>query len=517
MLDEQRPRRVVPRWRASWITAQTPEARARKPSDTTSQAAEISNKQMELDLTPTVPIAAELMFLASEGGDDEAARLGASLIVENEGKISASRLVATAKRILEGSDLAMTPAPIHDFVRESRKLLALDFRNPVLLIDVARDLTARGHDKAALRYVRTAVALAPQSRFVVRAAARYFLHIGDHDQAHEVLRRSTILNTDPWVQASEIAVATVRGRTSPNARRAIRALASKDAIGAELSELASAVGTVEMNEGADKKARQLFAKSLASPTDNSVAQAEWAAARLKLVVDAAALKTPFSFEANSNNAYRRLQVSDAIAFAKEWADDEPFASRPLDALTYMYCLEERFAEARESALRAIRLEGKETGSSQLNLLFVRIQQGELDGAHTDLLRLAMRPESKPHAVHIYADAGALAYATNEFELGQYYYQKAIKLARAKGSTSEEALARAYFARAASKHGDPSAPMIVQEAAAGIELLPSPGAIHIVRRLVDAKQRRALEDVAAKRIAHTKWTWDAVTNTLQALE
>ena len=263
--------------------------------------------------------------------------------------------------------------------------------------------------------------------------------------------------------------------------------------------------------------RQLFAKSLASPNDNSVAQAEWAATRLKLVVDAAALKTPFSFEANSNNAYRRLLMPDAIAFAKEWADDEPFASRPLDALTHMYCLEERFADARESVEQAIRLEGKDTGASQLNLLFIRIQQGDVEGAHSHLLRLAIRPESKPHAVHIYADAGALAYATGDFKQGQDYYQKAIKLARAKGASGEEALARAFFARAATRHGDPSAATIVQEAAASVERLPSSGAIHIVRRLVDSEQRRLLEKLAAKRIAQTKWTWDSVTNTLQSLE
>jgi tetratricopeptide (TPR) repeat protein len=517
MLDEQRPRRVVPRWRSSWITAQTAEARAAKPGGVSNLTAEVSNKQMELDLSPTVPVAAELMFLATEAGNEYAAKRGAALIVENQQRIGATRLVATAKRVLESASMGTAPDAANDFVKESRKLLALDFRNPVLLMDIARDLTARGHDKAALRYVRAAVALAPQSRFVVRAAARYFLHIGDHGRAHEVLLRSSLLISDPWVQASEIAVSTVRGRTSPNARRAIRALSNMRTIGLELSELASAVATVELNDGSDKKARHLFAKSLERPNDNSVAQAEWAAQRLKLVVDAAALRTPFSFEANSNNAYRRLQMLDAIAFAKEWAEDEPFASRPLDALTHMYCLEERFDEARQSAEHAIRLEGKDTGSSQLNLLFIRIEQGDIEGAHEDLLRLAKRAESRPYAVHIYADAGALAYATGDFKQGQFYYQKAIKLARAKGAVSEEALARAFFARAATRHGDPNAENVVRDTAAAVERLPSAGAIHIVRRLVDSDQSRMLEQVAAKRIAQKKWTWDSVTNTLQALE
>ena len=465
----------------------------------------------------SVPVAAELMFLAAQGGNEAAARKAAGLIVGHQDKIGPTRLVATAKRVLQGGSVATTPDSAKDFVREARKLLALDFGSPILLMDVARDLTAKGHDKAALRYVRAAAALAPQSRFVIRAAARYFLHVGDHEQAHDLLRRSPILSTDPWVQASEIAVATVRGRTSALAKKAMRTISSIDTLGVEFSELASAIGTIEMNEGSNKNAKQLFTKALVNPNDNSLAQAEWAAARLRLVVGAAALRTPFSFEANSNNAYRRLVIPDAIAFAKQWSEDEPFASRPLDMLCYLYCLDERFAEAKEAVEAGIRMDGNETGSLQLNRLFVRIQVGDLEDAQADLIRLAGRPEAKDHATHVFANAGALAYATGEFALGQDFYQKAIKAARAKGAVNEEALARAYFARAAALHGDPKAAAIVQDAATSVERLPSPGAIHIVRRLVDETQRRQLDALAAKRIAEPKWAWDALTNTLRLLE
>ena len=195
MLDEQRPRRVVPRWRSSWITAQTAEAKVRKPTRTQDLSAEILSKQKELEVATSVPVAAELMFLAAQGGNETAARKAAGLIVENQDKIGATRLVATAKRVLQGGSVATTPDSAKDFVREARKLLALDFGSPILLMDVARDLTAKGHDKAALRYVRVAAALAPQSRFVIRAAARYFLHVGDHEQAHDLLRLSPILRT----------------------------------------------------------------------------------------------------------------------------------------------------------------------------------------------------------------------------------------------------------------------------------------------------------------------------------
>jgi tetratricopeptide (TPR) repeat protein len=384
-------------------------------------------------------------------------------------------------------------------------------------MDVARDLTAKMQERAALRYVRIAVALAPQSRFVIRAAARYFLHIGEHDRAHEILRRSPILRSDPWVQASEIAVATVRGKNSDLLRSALRTLKGQVQIGVDQSELASAVGTVELNEGSSKSARTLFQQSLSSPNDNSLVQAEWAATRLKLAIDSTALSLPLSFEANSNNAYRRLLIPDAIKHAKNWSEDEPYASRPLGALCYLYCLDGRFVEAEAAVESAIRAEGKPSTSSLLNKIFVRTELGKLDGAEAELLQVASRPDAKDHAVHILANAGAIAYSNGASENGRDFYLRAIKVARSRGSVSEEALARAYFARAALLHGDPKAAEIVKEAEEGVRLLPSPGAIHIVSRLVGDKERRALEAVADNRVAKVRWAWDALSNTLGLLE
>jgi len=517
MLDQSQPRRVIPRWRSSWITAQTAEAWVRPPAEKTDYGQAIASKQMELALEANVPIASELMFLATQAGNQSAAKQAAMMIVENAEKIGATRLVAVAKRILEESDETPVSAPAHDFVREARKLLALDFRNPVLLTDVARELTAKGHDRAALRYIRTAVALAPQSRFVVRAAARYFLHVGDREQAHELLKRTPLLRFDPWIQASEIAVATVRGRVSSHIKKANLRVAGAKVVSVQLSELASALATVELQAGSEKKAKQLFKQALTHPTDNSLAQAEWAATRLKLVVDDAALRTPMSFEANSNNAYRKLLVREAIEFARQWAYDEPYASRPLGALCFLYSLEGRFEEAEKFALEAIKVDGQDNFPLQLNLLFTRIQQGEIDTSYTEFLRLAKRPEAKEHATHVFANAGALAYATGDFGLGREFYQRAIQTARRKSQPNEEALARAFFARAAAIHMDPDLDSIVQEAARAIERLPSPGALHIVHDLVGAEKQKKLETTAAGRVAKRHWEWDAATNTLKTLE
>jgi len=456
------------------------------------------------------------MFLAKQAGNDAVAKEAAALIVRNAERIGATRLVATVKRILGQSGDGLV-GPAENFVREARKLLAIDFRNPILLVDVARELTAKGHHGSALRYVNAAVALAPNSRFVVRAVARYFLHVGDHERAHEVLKRSALVASDPWVQASEIAVATLRGRASSQLKQATQRLSNAQVIGTHMSELASAVATVELQAGAEKRAKQLFKKAITHPTDNSLAQVEWAATRLNLVVDEIALRTPLSFEANSNNAYRKLMIGDAVEFAKKWSADEPFAARPLDTMCYLYSLQGRFEEAYKSAQEAIRIDGTDLVGLQMNLLFTRIQIGEVDQAHEDIIRLARRPEAKQYTTHLLANAGALAYATGDFPIGRAFYQRAIQAARARSNAPEEALARAFFAKNATVYGDPAAVSIVNDASTAVARLPSPGATYVLRNLVDAEVRKQLELAADRRVAKRQWEWDAATNTLKSLE
>ncbi len=498
------------------LTAQTAEAWAKPPKATPNFDIEVAAKQAEFRTVPSVPVASELMFLAAQAGNHDAARIAAQVIVQSAPMIGSTRLVEMAKRVLSAPDAYTVEAPAIDFVRQARRVLAIDFRNPVLLMDVARELTARSQERSALKYVRSALALAPNSRFIVRAATRFYLHIGEHEIAHDILKRSRLLQYDSWVQASEIAVATVRGKNSTLSKSVIRSVSNLKEVAPHLSELVSAIATVELQSGSNKSAKRLFQLALAHPNDNSLAQAEWAANRLKLVVDEVALRTPLSFEANSNNAYRRLLMPEAISFAEQWAKDEPFASRPFDSLCFLFSLEGRYKEARDAAERAIAVDGDDNLPLQMNLLFAHVQNGEVDTAYADLIRLTRHQDAKKHAPHMLANAGALAYATGDIALGRDFYERAVLAARKSGDSHTEALARAFFARAATQHADQNVQAIVAEAAQSVERLPNPGAIHVMRALVDESKRKALELTASTRVAKRRWEWDAATNTLREL-
>lgn len=520
MLEESKPRNVVPRWRSSTMTTKTSEASFGLARPAIDYQEDLSESNSEFEQTPTVPIAAELMFLAKEAGDAALTLKAANFLLAKENSVSSNSLISFAKKVSANSPLA-APATTQKtgaiFLKEARQLLALEYRNPILLVDVARELTSMGHHQSALRYIRAAIGMAPNSRFVVRSSARYFLHIGEYDYAHDILRRAPNIKTDPWLQASELAVATVRKRPSLLTKQTFRSLIEAKHIGPERSELASAVATMELNSGSTKNAKQLFNKSLVHPNDNSLAQVEWAAERLKLVVDERVLNTPLSFEANSNNAYRRLEVKEAIGHAVLWAQDEPFASRPFDALSYFYSLEDDFENALKSGEKAIRIEDDEKMALHLNRLFSKIQLGQIDDAYPELQRLAQHSDAKFHAIHLCADYGALAYATGDSEQGRLFYERAIEMARKRNDPHSEGQALAFFARAAIAHKDPNVLAILEQANIRVMKLPSQGAIYVVSRLVDEEKRKALITTAAARVQKRVWSWDAASNTLSALE
>jgi len=476
----------------------------------------VQAKARELNTIGSVPIAAELMYLASSAGDDQLAKRAALKIIENQEKIGDTPLLRSARRIAAGESAQETKTVSEDFVRRGRTVLAVEYKNPILLIDIARELTARRHEKSALRYIRSAVALAPNSRFVVRAAARYYLHIGEQEMAHDLLLRSPLLRVDPWVQASEIAIATVVGKTSALLKRTLRSLGAAGEVGIDRSELASAAATVEMMSGSNKRAKELFKQALLHPNDNSLAQAEWAATKLRLVVDEKALNIPMSYEANSHNAYRHQQMDDAIRHAQLWEQDEPFSSRPLDAQAYLLNLQGCYSKALEAATKACDLDGDNFALS-LNRLFSQIQTGDLEGAGEELTRLGRRPDVKSHATHFLANVGALAYSIADFELGRKMYQHAIRSARRRSEPRSEALARAFFARMATEAGDPQADRIVKEQAEIVVRLPSVGAIYVMQGLTSEPKRQELKAISLARNAKQKWQWDSISNTILLLD
>ena len=153
------------------------------------------------------------------------------------------------------------PEQIQKRIHALRRRLRDEPRNTVAYVGpCSLFYTLLDQSDRAKRAIEMALKLDPQNRFVLRSATRFFVHINRAEVAHQILRRSDASKSDPWLMAAEIAVSSAAGGSPRFAKIGHRIIADDHFKPSELTELASAIATLELENGKARDARKLFAK-----------------------------------------------------------------------------------------------------------------------------------------------------------------------------------------------------------------------------------------------------------------
>ena len=103
--------------------------------------------------------------------------------------------------------------------------------------------------------------LSPENRFILRSSARFFAHLGDIEFAHKIIQKSELTKHDPWLMATEIALATLREKNSKFAKLGAQIVRSDNFHPFNLTELAGSLATLEMKNASFQKSKKLFTKN----------------------------------------------------------------------------------------------------------------------------------------------------------------------------------------------------------------------------------------------------------------
>ena len=128
--------------------------------------------------------------------------------------------------------------------------------------------------------------------------------------------------------SAQIAIGSIADKRPKLINEARRMLTSDQFSPLQVSELASAVATLELSAGRIRRARRLFERSLERPTENSIAQAVWASRNYGLQIRIRHDDLPNTFEAASWPIFRKVSGKDAVGQCEYWLFDQPFSSRP---------------------------------------------------------------------------------------------------------------------------------------------------------------------------------------------
>jgi Flp pilus assembly protein TadD len=440
---EDKDRKVIPRWRNFRKTVAAGELGL--PSTQVPGAIDdsaFSEKISDWNVQRTLPYAAEVVgaaiVLQRHADATEAAEF---VLRSNSGASAASRRLAlqiihpSENQQFGGDEVAYS-------CHEIRRSLQVEPRNAIAWTDLALHYANVGALDRAMRAMTVAMKLAPENRFVLRSAARLYVHKSDPEAAHALLLNAAATGSDPWLTAAEIAVSSMIGKTSSQIRSGRRLLAGRDYRPHELSELASSIATVEMRSASERSARKLFRQSLLDPTENSVAQARWAGQQVGgLDLDSGALRR--SPEASAWSSFHNGEWDQALANSRAWLDDQQFSSRP--AMLGSYVAGVALEDFRESArlARAGLLANPQEPGLLNNLAYALVNLGQL--AEAEKLISAMRPRSPSEEIVRLATSGLLNYRKRNVAAGRLLYQQALDKAERANLTRLRAKAAVFFA------------------------------------------------------------------------
>lgn len=340
-------------------------------------------------------------------------------------------------------------------IRTNRALLRDYPYNPILYVDMARSYLTIGRLDKSLKMMRIALSLGKENRYIARAAARLYIHIGDLERAHYVLRQTGAVRYDPWILASEISICMLMDKNSSHVKRGLELVCSRNFTPFSITELSSSLGTLEM-QYSRKKSRDLFQLSLADPNENSLAQADWASRYIPIRlshVDRESVR--FDYEAQAYTALEQGDFQTAVTRIVDWVCDMPFSRKPVllgahIAYTYLndYVLSEK--------LLRVGVKANPQDCVLLNdLAYVLARQNKTADAIDYMEKLEaqlkrrlanqdLRDEYSSIEVCMTATQGLIAFRQGNHLSGKEKYEEAIRMAEKNKSKDKSTYCRAIL-------------------------------------------------------------------------
>ena len=469
-------RRILPRWRDSKSAPTKADFASLKPPPEVGfdASSHIARHTEAFNDSPSIGSAAELVSSALLIGKPDLAIAAAKFILQLDEKAPIN-LIGLANSVLGETQANIVPRPSGKlkWVAQTRQMLRLQPENPVLWADMARHYASLGDKKQSMRCMTTALKLAPNHRWMLRTAARFFVHQEDPVAAHKLLANHPQTKSDPWLIAAELACAQVAAKAPKYWKQANSILRWETFPAVHISELATAIAMMELEVGERKKAKKFIQKALLVPTENTLAQIYWAKENRhlsqELHIDQLVKSSTDAYEAEYRLSMNRGNLLEALKAARVWKVDEPFAARPCAEISFVASLMDDHDLVLEMAGNVKKIDGKIDHTFELNVIFSQLSSGKLnieqDAAEIErisnaLLRM-IEQESQPF--HALANLGLLQYRYGNTELGRQFYKKAIEMATKCHQADSAAMAAIFSAREALLSADPQAMADIEEA------------------------------------------------------
>ena len=459
-------RRIIPRWRSFDDAVMTGELNPskgllRKIHFNTKEY--LNEQKLSWQKNKTLSFAGDLLSSAFVLGLESEFLDVAKFIIAKE-EYSSSPLFKLATKVLgigeinikgvlkSKDDIIIDFSKYYSEIRKYKFYINKEPRNPIAWIELGRLYSLLGQLDKAKKCIDLGLHLDKNNRFIVRSASRFYHHFyKDKDYALQIVKNSEFIKNDPWLMSAEIAYSSVLERFSKMTKIGKEILDDKVFDNGSITELASAIGTVELSNGKLRSAKKYFNQSLILPNDNSLAQAEWMSNTINdLVIEDSKFNLPLAFEAKTLAKYEKGEYEDSYNYAVQWQNDEPYSTRPILTASYIAGV---FLDNKKLGIQLLK-EGLKINDNDVrlsnNLVYFLALNDEVEEAtkiFQDNLSSVVRSKGiNVDTITVVGTAGLLLYRTGYPMEGKQYYQRAIELCKKEDNDYLLAIAMCNFVR-----------------------------------------------------------------------
>jgi tetratricopeptide (TPR) repeat protein len=320
--------------------------------------------------------------------------------------------------------------------------------NPIAWSNLSLGYATIGQNDKARKAMIVALNLAPKNRYILRSASRCFLHLGEPDRGLAILDKSGLCALDPWIASAEIAISQSVGLKSKCVGKAKDLIENDNFSPFSRSELALGIGTLELKSGAIRKAKKIIRNALIDPTENALAQTEWAASTFKINFDdLVGLRTTVlaSYEATAVYSYYNKAFKESLKASEKWGKFQFLSDRPI--------IQSKFISSSmlNNDLGAINIFNnafpaqKESPLVINNYAFALARVGRTEEAKEALKRAVRYEASREDKLTITATIGLICFREGYAEEGREFYANAVNGFELIRDYRSAAMARYYWA------------------------------------------------------------------------
>ncbi|EHM7983044.1 lipopolysaccharide assembly protein LapB [Elizabethkingia anophelis] len=314
-------------------------------------------------------------------------------------------------------------------ISKTKNLARKHLDNAIYWIELARLYTIKGQLKKAEKCITIALNIAPDNRFVLRSATRFFIHTKEEEKAIFYLRKSKRINSDPWLISAHIASSKLLNRYSPFIKKGFALIMDNNHSDFDLTELSSSLGSLELENGSFKKSKSLIELSISSPNDNSLAQFEWLSKKESRLIfnpdQFVNVKNPFEAFAYEN--FKKGNFKDSFYNCIDWFLDIPFSKRPLMFASYIATVLKEYDSAILLCLVGLRYDNNEFGFIN-NLIYNYCLKNDLKNAEKYLNQYLSKINTDFNdelKIALQATIGLYYLRSNNIEEGKKFYKMSI--------------------------------------------------------------------------------------------